>query len=103
MVFLPVAAEAALIAAAVVIIAAAAIAVVAIKGYVDLKAKDFETPADGSGVSAYKKCMDAADAKLESCLKGIGNNLPWWEENALTAGCWSVYTLRKADCLLLPQ
>lgn len=102
-VFIPAAIEAALIAAAVVIIAAAAAAAaVAIKAYVDVKVEDFTDPDDGSGVSDYKKCTDAADAKLESCLKGIGNK-PWWEKAAATAGCWSVYALRKADCLLLPQ
>lgn len=91
--------ETALVAAAIVIIAAAAAAAaVVIKAYADAKAEDFTDPKDG-GVSDYKKCTDNADAKLDSCLDGLGNNPPWWE----VSGCWGVYALRKADCLLLPQ
>lgn len=102
--FLPGAIETALIAAAVVIIgAAAAAAAVLIKAYVDVKVEDFTDPVDGSGVSDYKKCTDEADAKLDSCLDGINSNLPWWEKLARESACWSVYTLRKTDCLLLPQ
>ncbi len=113
-VFIPEAITIALIAAAVVIIgAAAAAAAVLIKAYVEVKVEDFTDPDDGDGVSDYKKCTDAADAKLDQCLNGISNipnNLPFWEKAAREAekaakiaGCWSVYTLRKADCLLLPQ
>lgn len=101
---IPAAIEAALIAAAVVIIgAAAAAAAVLIKAYVEVKIEDFTDPDDGAGVSDYKKCTDEADAKLEDCLDGISSSLPWWEIAAKEAGCWSIYSLRKADCLLLPQ
>jgi hypothetical protein len=45
----------------------------------------------------FEVCKEKADGSRESCLTSTGNN--FW----LVSGCWTVWTLRMADCLLLPQ
>jgi len=45
----------------------------------------------------FEVCKEKADGSRESCLTSAGNN--FW----LVSGCWAVWTLRMADCLLLPQ
>ena len=85
--------------AAVVTVTAAVVTAVSILivAYANAKAEDFKKPEDG-GPSPFKKCMDKASERLQSCYKNAKR--PYWLTHP---ACAIGYTFEVQACLILPQ